>query len=331
MKIQLSVAAAVAAVFLVIWADYVDLRTPWQKYYRYEKEHPVCAAGLISPDYASLKLPGAFTAFYLAWGDKFPSAELKRTGKAPGILALTWEPYLKAAPKRPLLKAVAAGGYDAYMGEMADSLKAYGGPVLLRWGHEPNGDWYSWSGAAAGGPQTYIRAWRRMAAIMRKKAGPRVRLVFSFTSEDRPRKAWNRFENYYPGDAYADAVGIDAYNWGGARSWGAWRRPAMLLKGPYHRALAMAPDKPLFLTEVASCSDGGSKAAWVRGLFHRLNARYTAVKGVLWFDYDKECDWRISADTEAAKAYEGAVSAGGRFSADPAALGWFFEGGKDGR
>jgi len=98
-----------------------------------------------------------------------------------------------------------------------------------------------------------------------------------------------------------------------------------------HRALAMAPDKPLFLTEVASCPSGGSRAAWIRGLFRRLDTRYTAVKGLLWFDYRKECDWRISSDGAAAGVYLAAVAKKGRFTADPAALDWFFGGGQGAR
>jgi hypothetical protein len=332
MKLQLAIAAAVAAVFLAIWANYEDIRLPWQKYYSYEIEHPGCAVGFISPDYAALKLPGAFTSFYLAWGDKFPAAELKRLPGDRGILALSWEPYLKAQPKRSLLADISAGKYDAYMAGMAAAIKAYGGPVLLRWGHEPNGDWYAWSGAANGKDAAAFKsAWRRMAGIMRAKAGPRMRLVFSVNSEDMPGDAWNAFENYYPGGDYADAVGIDAYNWGDTRGWSHWSRPAMLLKAPYRRALAMAPDKPLFLTEVASCPSGGSRAAWVMGLFRRLGGRYSAIKGALWFDYDKECDWRISTDPQASNAYMKALKAGVGVTADPAALNWFFEGGKNGR
>jgi len=314
---------AAALTALLVFAEREDLRPPWHRPSTYERLHPVCAAGLISPDYASLKLPGAFTSFYLAWGDAFPSAEIARAG-GRRILALSWEPYLKAAPARSLLGEIAAGRHDAYMRAMAAAIKAYGGPVLLRWGHEPNGDWYPWSGAAnINRPGVYAADWRRMAGIIRAGA-PNARLVFSVNSEDRPDAAWNRFERYYPGDAYVDAVGIDLYNWGDTRPWSEWKRPNILLKKPYARALELAPEKPLFLTEIASCPSGGDRALWLGQLFDKLSSRYTAVKGLLWFDYDKECDWRISADPASARVYAGRLGSGGHFTSDPAALDWFF-------
>lgn len=326
MKAKLLAAAALCCLVLALaWVSHEDIRLPWASLARYEREFPGCVAGVISDDYSSLKLPTAFRHYYLAWGDAFPAAEMKTGYAAAAILVLTWEPHMGAAGQRGLLAEIASGLHDARMKSLAAAIKAYGRPVMLRWGHEPNGDWYSWSGAANGkSPAEYIRAWRRMAGVMRASAGPRLRLIFSVNGEDKPADKWNRFENYYPGGDYVDAVGLDVYNWGTAREWSSWRRPSLLLKAPYARALAMAPDKPVFLTEVASCSSGGSKAVWLRRLLSRLENRYTAVKGFMWFDYDKECDWRLSSD-EAARAY-GQAASGGYFKADPARLSWFFGG-----
>jgi len=316
-------AAALAVSLLIYWGVTEDVRLPWQGRTRFETEFPGCVAGIASGDYASLKLPTGFYNFYLAWGDNFPAKETAGL-RSGGILVITWEPYLKAEPGRSLLGEIAAGKYDAYMASMAEALNKYGRPVMLRWGHEPNGDWYAWSGAKNGkSAEMYILAWRQMARVMRSKNGNRLKLVFSVNGQDTPGGSWNRFENYYPGTEYADAVGLDLYNWGNSRKWSSWRRPQELLKDPYGRALVMAPDKPLFLTEVASCADGGVKAAWLKKLLRRLETRYTAVKGFMWFDYEKECDWRISADPPSAGIYAGAAAAG-YFQADGKRLNWFF-------
>jgi hypothetical protein len=325
-KKNLALAGAALAVLglAYYWAVTEDVRLPWQRQSRFEKEFPGCVSGIISADYASLKLPTGFRHFYLAWGDHFPAAELMRSRHENSILVLTWEPYFKKTPERSLLAAIAAGKYDAYMVSMAASIKQYGRPVLLRWGHEPNGDWYSWSGAKNGNtPEMYIQAWRRMAALVRAKGGPRVKLVFSVNGEDKPVEDWNLFENYYPGAEHVDAVGLDIYNWGNSQEWSSWRRPNEILKDPYRRALAMAPDKPLFLSEVASGSEGGVKSVWLVRLLYRLESRYTAVKGFMWFDYEKEADWRLSSDPASADTYARAAGEG-YFKADSRRLNWFF-------
>lgn len=320
----LAAAALVVSGLCWYWLVYENIRPPWQRLTRFEKEFPGCVSGVISADYPAQKLPTGFRHFYLAWGDNFPAAEIKKSSPDSAILVLTWEPYLKAEQRRSLLGDIDAGKYDAYMAAMAAAVKKYGRQVMLRWGHEPNGDWYAWSGALNGHePEVYIKAWRRMAGIMRAGSGPKLKLVFSVNGEDKPDEEWNRFENYYPGPEYADAVGLDIYNWGDFREWSSWRRPHELLKGPYARALAMAPDKPLFLTEVAACTGGGVKSAWLTSLFYRLETRYTAVKGFMWFDYDKECDWRLSSDQASADIY-GRKAAEGYFKADGGRLNWLF-------
>jgi len=158
---------------------------------------------------------------------------------------------------------------------------------------------------------------------MRAGAGPKVKLVFSMGAKEKPSGAESRFENYYPGPEYADAVGLDVYSLGPSLGWSSWRKPRSALKGPYSRALAMAPDKPMFLTGVATCQDGSSKAAWLTRLLRRLEVRYGAVKGFMWFDYNKECDWRLSSDGKASEIYRQAA-ADGYFKADPSRLNWFF-------
>jgi len=326
MRRNLLLAAAALAVSGLgwYWLSREDIRLPWQRRALFEKQFPGCVSGLISADYPSLKLPTGFHNFYLAWGDNFPAAEIKKLRADGAILVLTWEPHFAKGPEPGLLGGIGDGKYDSYMGAMAAAIKKYGRPVMLRWGHEPNGDWYAWSGALNGHePGTYIKAWRRMAGIMRAGAGPKVKLVFSVNGEDKPDEEWNRFEKYYPGPEYADAVGLDIYNWGDSREWSSWRRPQELLKDPYARALAMAPDKPLFLTEVAACTGGGVKSVWLMRLFYRLETRYTAVKGFMWFDYDKECDWRLSSDPASANLY-GRKAAEGYFKADGGRLNWLF-------
>ena len=62
------------------------------------------------------------------------------------------------------------GTYDTYFRTMADALKQINGPVILRYNHEMNGDWYSWggfqNGATATASANYGAAWRRVHGII---------------------------------------------------------------------------------------------------------------------------------------------------------------------
>lgn len=302
----------------------IDFRFPWEKKYYYEIKNSGCLMGIISEDYKSLSLPTGFKSFYLAWGDKFPYKEIK--DKKDFILYITWEPYLKKEPQKSILDRIASGYYDEYIKKMAISIKKYKKPVLLRWGHEPNGDWYSWSGFYNGKrTELYKKAWIRILDIIRKNGVDNVRLVFSVNGDDKPEESWNRFENYYPGDDYVDAVGLDIYNWGKTQNWSNWRSPVSAIKTPYARALKMAPFKPIFITEVGSCEKGGDKFEWFKSFLSKLQNRYTAVKGFMWFDYDKECDWRISGSNKLKKEYLDATKKEKYFSANPEILDWFFK------
>ena len=39
---------------------------------------------------------------------------------------------------------IAAGQYDGYLSAYAEAVRAYRHPVILSFGHEMNGSWYSW-------------------------------------------------------------------------------------------------------------------------------------------------------------------------------------------
>jgi mannan endo-1,4-beta-mannosidase len=78
-------------------------------------------------------------------------------------------------------------------------LDAAGVPVLWRPLHEAEGKWFWWG---AKGPQPFIALWRMMYDRL-VNVDEVHNLIWVYTSGGDP--AW------YPGDAYVDVVGIDAY------------------------------------------------------------------------------------------------------------------------
>jgi beta-mannanase len=177
--------------------------------------------------------------------------------------------------------------------------------IFLRWGHEMNGDWYPWAGAnngkAAGGAAKYIAAYRHVHDLFVADGATNVVWVWCPLVTDVPNESWNHWTNYYPGDAYVDWVGLDAYNWGTSSSCCTWQTFAELstsLYGDY------AGKKPLIIPETASAEFGGNKAAWITDFRQQLKTNFTAIKAVVWFDINKETDWRIASSPATLAAYK---------------------------
>ena len=62
--------------------------------------------------------------------------------------------------------AIAAGKYDGYLSAYAEAVRAYRHPVILSFGHEMNGNWYSW-GYTHTSPAVFVAAWRHIVTLFR--------------------------------------------------------------------------------------------------------------------------------------------------------------------
>ena len=105
------------------------------------------------------------------------------------------------------LRACAAGDYDTHWRQLAHNLVAAGlHGVIVRPGWEFNGDWYAWS--AAGHEADYVGCFREIVTAMRSVSHS------EFSFDWNPTLGPNAFpaEQAYPGDAYVDYVGVDAYD-----------------------------------------------------------------------------------------------------------------------
>ena len=317
--------AAAAAVFFISAAGGIFmLRKTHPELFRarteMEKKYPVCALGVSEPTGIVSGERAGLRNIFINWKTSFPKTAVAAIRASGAVPVITWEPYLEDIRRDALLPGIAAGKYDAYIARFAG--QAGGGRLFIRFGHEPNSDWYGWSGRNSG-PELYVKAFRRVRKIFLSRGNTSAKFIFSVNSEDVPGEAWNRFENYYPGDEYADVIGIDAYNWGlGPEPWQEWKAPRNVLAASYERAVRAFPSKPVFLTETASCSGGGDKAAWVGQLLSSIGKRFPAVKAVVWFNFKKDCDWTLSSEEMRARFYG---SCGiGRFDCSGKSLDWLF-------
>ena len=233
---------------------------------------------------------------------------------------LTWEPWAPGAgTDQPAyrLARIAGGDFDAYISTWAVALKAGGSPVYLRPMHEMNADWYPWGGTVNGNsPALYVQAWRRVVDIFRRVGADNVRFVWSPNNVDVPSS--NALEGYYPGTSYVDVLAVDGYNWGaGTPAFGGWQSFLQVFGRAYDRLRALGP-QPIWIAEVATSADGGDKAAWIRDMFAQARTM-DRLQAIVWFNEDKERDWRAAPTPEIAAAFSPAASVDVPAATEPAA------------
>jgi putative cell wall-binding protein len=206
------------------------------------------------------------------------------------------------------VSTITNGSRDAYLGGFADAAKALGNEVWLRPFHEMNGDWYPWGGTSANNsPAAVVAAWRHVKDVFTAHGATNVKFVWCVNNDSVPNTSANQIASFWPGDAYVDYVALDGYNAGTTASWSTWRSFGQVMGGAYAKVTGLT-QKPLIIAEVSTVEQGGSKAAWVADMFASISSTYTRIKGVIWFDANKEQDWRVDSSAASLAAFKQGVA-----------------------
>jgi beta-mannanase len=247
--------------------------------------------------------------WYVAWSDNtdFPTAQAGQLAATGAVPVITWEPWNPAnGVDQPAyaLDRITAGDFTTYETAWAKQVKAYGKPVVLRFAHEMNGNWYPWSAQTNGNTAgDYVAAWRQVRSVFSRQGVTNVTWSWS---PNVPYTGSTPLTSLYPGDAYVDEVALDGYNWGSTQSWSTWTSFWDLFSGGVAQLRSLTA-KPLFIAEVATAESGGSKAAWISDMFTTL-ATHPEIRGFTWFDHAKETDWRIDSSVESLDAFRTGLS-----------------------
>ena len=248
-------------------------------------------------------------AFYTAWayGGDFPASAAAAIAGRGAVPELVWEPWdPSAGTNQPAysLATIAAGTYDGYLARWAREIKTYGAPVVIRFAHEMNTDWYPWSESANGNrPGAYVAAWRHVVGLF---SAAKVKNVSWEWAPNVPQGGSVPLAQLYPGDGYVQRVALDGYNWGTSQSWSSWQSFADVF-GSGVAQLVKLSSRPIYVAETASAEAGGSKAAWISDMWTWLS-RHPEVRGVTWFDVNKETDWRIDSTEASLTAFRAGLS-----------------------
>jgi len=225
---------------------------------------------------------------YYSWEADWTGSVTQADLAAGRIPLISWEPHNIDFAR------IADGSLDATIIARAKGSKALGKKFFLDFAAEMNGD-EAWSGNNA---PLYVSAYRHIHDLFVAAGANNVVWAWCPNVTDTP--GGNRTTmDYYPGDAYVDWTGVDGYNWGTTN--GGWQSFQQVFQNIY--PLLAAKKKPILIGEMASAEAGGDKGKWIDNIIPTLRTRFPLIKGVVWFDINKEADWRISSSPASEAAF----------------------------
>ena len=212
---------------------------------------------------------------------------------------ITWEPWTASEAGIPL-GWIAAGRYDGYVRQAAQSAAAWDKPLMIRFGQEMNGDWFPWGGS----PAAFKAAWRHLVKVFRQAGADKVRWVWNPYVNSRGGTL--PFTKYYPGAEWVDWAGLDVVNWGGRFQWRSFNEIA----GASYNQLTNLTSKPIIIGEAGTGELGGSKAHWLSRMLRTYIPRMKQVRAVaFWSKDDPRGDLRVDSSAAALNAVRRALGA----------------------
>jgi hypothetical protein len=238
----------------------------------------------------------AMNMHYLQWTDSFPSGAEDADSAAGRLPIDSWNCQLTDAQ-------IAAGQGDPLITTRALAIKNFGHPVFLRYLWDMNLPASTLGRSSCLSPSTdnangtfsatqFIAAWQHIHAIFAQQNVTNVIWVWSVSS------AGGNPAPYYPGDAYVDWVGVDAYDATGA-GFAPTIAPIYALTVGYHKPIVIAETGESPTLQPAFFAAAGST----------LPTQFPAVNGLIYYDaVFAGANWLLSA---------GGLSAFATFGAEP--------------
>ena len=233
--------------------------------------------------------------YYSSWTDPF-SRSFAQTAWDHGAYVLD-----QLQPSGVTLASIAAGGSDAYLRSYADAVVAFGHPVILSFGHEMNGNWYSW-GYGHTLPATFVAAWRHVVRVFRAAGAANVTWLWAVNSIEGEGAA-SSLSQWWPGAAWVSWTGIAGYYYQATDTFAS-------VFGLTIADIRTFSGAPLLIAETA-VGTTAERETQIDALFAGVRAERLA--GVVWFDVAQHAglyhqDWRLEDDPDALAAFTAAVA-----------------------
>jgi hypothetical protein len=231
--------------------------------------------------------------YYSGWGEPFQTSFARRVSAHGAVTILQWDPTDAS------VAAIAAGDYDSYLRSFADSVRGFGQPVVIGFGHEMNATWYTW-GYGQVPPRTFVAAWRHVVRLFRGRGADNVTWLWTINA-DLPTTG--PIASWWPGAGYVSWVGIDGYYYIPGDTFGS-------VFGKTIAQVRAITNKPVLLSETA-VGPGAGQSAKIANLFTGM--RQYGTLGLVWFDIAQNDgryhqDWRIENSPAAEAAFRRAAT-----------------------
>jgi mannan endo-1,4-beta-mannosidase len=229
--------------------------------------------------------------YYSGWAEPF------NTSFADLVHRHGATPYIQIDPSLATVSAIAAGTYDDnYLRPYADSVRDFGHPVVIGFGHEMNATWYSW-GYRHIRPPTFVAAWRHIVTLFNNEGAKNVTWLWT-VNQDQP--GTGPIASWWPGPRFVTWVGIDGYYFKSSDTFDS-------VFGSTIENVRHITNKPILLSETAISPKATPRFAKIGDLFTGMQKDKTL--GLVWFDKDQKNDgyrhqdWRIEGNFPAETAF----------------------------
>jgi hypothetical protein len=236
--------------------------------------------------------------YYSGWLEPF------QAGFADAVARRGAVPLVQIDPTDVDLSAIAAGKYDTYLDVYAAAVRDYRHPVILSFGHEMNGNWYSW-GYGHTSPAAFVAAWRHIVTLFRSRDARNVTWLWTPNVISTPSVISAATGGispgpWWPGGSYVTWVGLDGYYYNSSQTFSS-------LFGPTIAAVRGLTSDPILIAETSAAPAAG-QAAKIADLFAGIHLY--GLLGFVWFDTVHTEDWRLNSPSafaafrRAAKNYQ---------------------------
>jgi mannan endo-1,4-beta-mannosidase len=314
------------------------LMAPAQRYFGVAEDGLPGDSGLYNQIAQQAGKAPSEVSWFATWDETFNSDKVVSAWSHGALPMVTWMTVSgdvnSTTAGTYTLANIVSGKFDNYLLSYAGSVLRTGLPVVIRFDHEMNGNWFPWSAGmaanqgASGQPNLYVQAWRHIWTVF-DSVGANADVIWLWSpvrvDNINPHSSLAGFKyettlaEDYPGDAYVDWVGMSAYQYKPSDGWSyetTFRKTLDALEALCH--------KPIFVSETGATETVGTvdyaqqKAQWTTLTLAGL-ASEPGVIGFSWFNNPVQdvhkvdgtpirTDWQFSSSPAALAAFRSGIA-----------------------